>query len=110
MVIKSEGFSTLYFQSLTEILDGGAVIAENCDDTGPEDLQGGDVGRKDAECTRERGHVHLFNTGLLEEHLRGRDRLISFSVKSAVSLQPMIANRQIAEFAVLMRTDGSTAQ
>lgn len=72
-IIKSEGFSTFYFQNLTEVLDGGAVIAENCDDTGPEDLQGGDVGRKDAECARERGHVHLFNTGLLEEHLRRRE-------------------------------------
>lgn len=106
-IIKSEGFSTFYFQSLTEVLDGGAVIAENRDDTGPEDLQGGDVGRKDAECTRERRHIHLFNTGLLEEHLRRRDSLI-FSEKC--SLQHMIANGQIAEFAVELRTDGSTAQ
>lgn len=62
-------------QSLTKVLDGGAIITENCDNSGPEDLQGGDVGRKDAESTRQCGYVHLFHTGLFEKDLRNRDSL-----------------------------------
>lgn len=58
---------------LTKVLGGGAVVTENCDYAGPEDLQGGDVGGEDAERPRERGYVHLFDTGLFEKHLRRED-------------------------------------
>lgn len=66
-------------KSLTKVLGGGAIVTENRDNTGPEDLQGGDVGWEDAEWTRERGYIHLFNTGLFKEHLRGRDTRVQWN-------------------------------
>lgn len=69
-------FFTLYLQSLTKVLDGGAIITEYGDNSGPEDLQRGDMGREDTERTRQRGNVHLFHTGLFEKHLRSRDSLM----------------------------------
>lgn len=56
-------------QNLTKIFDRGAIVTDDCDNTGPEHLQSGYVGRKDTERTSECGHVNLFHTGLFEKHL-----------------------------------------
>lgn len=60
-------------QNLTKVFDSGAVVTEDCDNPGPEHLQGGYVGRKDTERTGKCGHVNLCHTGLLEEHLESGD-------------------------------------
>lgn len=92
-------------QSLTKVLDGGAVITENCDDSGPEDLQGGDVGREDAKCTRECRYVHLFHTGLFEKHLRGKYSIIISDMQKE---SPIAANLQVAEFELKLRAADRT--
>lgn len=61
-------------QNLTKVFDRGAVVTEDCDNTGPEHLQGGYVGREDTEHTVKCGHVNLFHTGPVEKHLESGDR------------------------------------
>lgn len=61
-------------QNLTKVFDSGTVIIKDCDDTGPEHLQGGYMGRKDAKRASKCGHVDLFHTGLFEIHLESGDR------------------------------------
>lgn len=59
--------------NLTKVFGSRAIVVEDCDHTGPEHLQGGYVGRKDAECTSKRGHINLFHAGLFEKHLENGD-------------------------------------
>lgn len=63
-------YSALVTRILTKVFGGGPVITEDCDDPGPEHLQGGHVGREDTKCTSECGHIYLFDTGLLVVDLR----------------------------------------
>lgn len=56
-------------ENLTEVFGRRAIIIKDCDNTRPEHLQGGYVGRKDTECTGKRGDIHLFHTGLFEINL-----------------------------------------
>lgn len=58
-----------YKEYLTKVFSRGAVLTKDCDNTGPEHLQGGHVGRKDTKCTSKCWHVDLFHTGFIKEHL-----------------------------------------
>lgn len=64
--------------NLTKVLGRGAVVIDDCHDAGPEHLQGGNVGREDAESAGECGDVDLLHTGLLEKHLQGEGNTRSF--------------------------------
>lgn len=56
--------------NLTEILSGGAVVREHGDNTGPENLESGNVGGKDSEHPRQRRDVHLLHARRVKKHLR----------------------------------------
>lgn len=66
---------------LTKVFSRGAVLIEDRDNTGPEHLQGGNVGRKDAKRTCERRDVYLFHTGFFEEHLQRQTKTTRFHVE-----------------------------
>lgn len=66
---------------LTKVFSRGAVLIEDRDNTGPEHLQGGNVGRKDAKRTCERRDVYLFHTGFFEENLQRQTKTTRFHVE-----------------------------